>query len=150
MAYDSMNAFYLFIFESFVNKTLRRSIKADKNSLSSLASSDVMMEFVSSRDFFDGKSHCHTGKSLRSSRFLSFSKRSRTGGKLRKSGKIRSRGTPGVLLRSPAFRSLVRSPRRLKEERNWLLRRLHRKPINGLVLSTFCFLTNQRKVQILD
>ena len=26
----------------------------------------------------------------------------------------------------------------------------HRKPINGLVLSTFCFLTNQRKVQILD
>ena len=26
MAYDSMNAFYLFIFESFVNKTLKRSI----------------------------------------------------------------------------------------------------------------------------
>ena len=26
----------------------------------------------------------------------------------------------------------------------------HRKPINGLVLSTFCLLTNQRKVQILD
>ena len=39
------------IFESFVNKTLM-SIKADKNLLSSLASSDVMMEFVSSRDFF--------------------------------------------------------------------------------------------------
>ena len=32
--------------------------------------------------------------------------------------------TPGVLLRSPAFRSLVRSPRRLKHERNRLLRRL--------------------------
>ena len=73
-------------------------------------------------------------RSLRSSRFLSFSKRSRTGGKLRKSGKISSRGrgcfspifllTPGVLLRSPAFRSLVRSPRRLKKERNRLLRRL--------------------------
>ena len=26
----------------------------------------------------------------------------------------------------------------------------HRKPINGLVLRSFCFLTNQRKVQILD
>ena len=32
--------------------------------------------------------------------------------------------TPGVLLRSPAFRSLVRSPRRPKKERNRLLRRL--------------------------
>ena len=32
--------------------------------------------------------------------------------------------TPGVLHRSPAFRSLVRSPRRLKKERNRLLRRL--------------------------
>ena len=31
---------------------------------------------------------------------------------------------PGVLLRSPAFRSLVRSLRRLKKERNGLLRRL--------------------------
>ena len=54
--------------------------KADKNSLSSLASSDIMMEFISSRD--------------------------------------------------------VTLP--------------HRKPINCLVLSTFCLLTNQRKVQILD
>ena len=54
--------------------------KADKNSLSSLASSDIKMEFISSRD--------------------------------------------------------VTLP--------------HRKPINGLVLSTFCLLTNQRKVQILD
>ena len=57
--------------------------------------------------------------------------------RVRKSGKISSRGrgwgayfspsfwlTPGVLLRSPAFRSLVRSPRRLKKERNQLLRRL--------------------------
>ena len=32
--------------------------------------------------------------------------------------------TPGVLLRSPAFRSLVRSPRGLKKERSRLLRRL--------------------------
>ena len=94
--------------------------------------------------------------SLRSSRFLSFSKRSRTGGKLRKSSKISSRGrgwgdgrflsspppppsyspppyfspifwlTPGVLLRSPAFRSLVRSLRRLKKERNRLLRKLQK------------------------
>ena len=32
--------------------------------------------------------------------------------------------TPGVLLCSPAFRSLVRSPRGLKKERNRLLRRL--------------------------
>ena len=87
MAHDSMNAFYLFIFESFVNKTFKRSINADKNSLSSLASSDVMMEFISSRDFFDRKSHFPLP---------------------------------------------------------------HGKPINGLVLSTFCFLTNQRKVQILD
>ena len=70
----------------------------------------------------DGKKKIHKSRSLRSSRFLSFSKRLRTGGKLRKSGKISS--TPGVLLRSPAFRSLVRSPRRLKKERNRLLRRL--------------------------
>ena len=40
------------------------AFKADKNLLSSLASSDVMMEFVSSRDFFDRKSHCHTGNQL--------------------------------------------------------------------------------------
>ena len=32
--------------------------------------------------------------------------------------------TPGALLRSPAFRSLVRSPRHLKKEKNRLLRRL--------------------------
>ena len=64
MAHDPMNAFYLFIFESFVNKTFKRSIKADKNSLSSLASSDVMMEFISSWDFFDRKPHCHTGSQL--------------------------------------------------------------------------------------
>ena len=32
--------------------------------------------------------------------------------------------TPGVLLHSPAFCSLVRSPHRLKKERNRLLRRL--------------------------
>ena len=70
----------------------------------------------------DRKKKIHKSRSLRSSRFLSFSKRSRTGGKLRKSGKISS--TSGVLLRSPAFRSLVRSPRRLKKERNRLLRRL--------------------------
>ena len=36
--------------------------------------------------------------------------------------------TPGVLLPSPAFRLLVQSPRRLKKERNWLLRRLAPKP----------------------
>ena len=35
------------------------AFKADKNSLSLLASSDVMMEFVSSRDFFDRKSLAH-------------------------------------------------------------------------------------------
>ena len=91
-----------------------------------------------SRLFSIEKMRCKFGtfmdcRSLRSSRFLSFSKRSRTRGKLRKSGKISSRGrgwgddphpppsyspppyfspifwlTPGVLLRSPAFRSLVR------------------------------------------
>ena len=32
----------------------REAFKADKNSLSSLASSDVMMEFISSREFFNG------------------------------------------------------------------------------------------------
>ena len=53
MACDSMNALYLFVFESFVNKTVKR-IKHLKNSLYSLASSDVMMEFISSRDFFNG------------------------------------------------------------------------------------------------
>ena len=45
-------------------KLSREVYKADKNSLSSLASSDVMMEFISSRDFFDRKSHCHTGNQL--------------------------------------------------------------------------------------
>ena len=65
--------------------------------------------------------------------------------RVRKSGKISSRGrgwvlppsyslppyfssifwlTPGVLLCSPSFRSLVRSPRGLIKERNRLLRRL--------------------------
>ena len=37
---------------------------ASKMAEASLASSDVMMEFVSSRDFFDRKSHCHTGNQL--------------------------------------------------------------------------------------
>ena len=37
--------------------------------------------------------------------------------------------TPGVLLRSSALRSLVRSPRRLEKERNQLLRRLGKQPI---------------------
>ena len=40
------------------------AFKADKNSLSSVASSDVMMEFISSQDFFHRKSHCHTGNQL--------------------------------------------------------------------------------------
>ena len=35
-------------------KLWREAFKADKNSLSSLASSDVMMEFISSREFFNG------------------------------------------------------------------------------------------------
>ena len=68
--------------------------------------------------------------SLRSSRFLSFSKCSQTGGKLRKSPLAPPYFspifglTPGVLLRSPAFSLLVRSLHHLKKERNWLLRRL--------------------------
>ena len=49
---------------AFWTKLSREAFKADKNSLSSLASSDVMMEFVSSRDFSDRKSHCHTGNQL--------------------------------------------------------------------------------------
>ena len=36
-----------------------------------------------------------------------------------------------MLLRSPAFRSLVRSPHRLKKERNRLLRRLRKKLIKN-------------------
>ena len=40
--------------------------------------------------------------------------------------------TPGVLLRSPAFHSLVRSPRRPKKERNRLLRRLFKYQENCL------------------
>ena len=39
--------------------------------------------------------------------------------------------TPGVLLHSPAFCSLVRSPHRLKKERNRLLRRLRKKLIKN-------------------
>ena len=35
-------------------KLWREAFKADKNSLSSLALSDVMMEFISSREFFNG------------------------------------------------------------------------------------------------
>ena len=68
--------------------------------------------------------------SLRSSRFLSFSKCSQTGGKLRKSPLAPPYFspifglTPGVLLCSPAFSLLVRSLHHLKKERNWLLRRL--------------------------
>ena len=45
-------------------KFSREAFKADKNLLSSLASSDVIMEFISSRDFFDRKLHCHTGSQL--------------------------------------------------------------------------------------
>ena len=43
--------------------------------------------------------------------------------------------TPGVLLRSPAFRSLVRSPHRLEKERNRPLRRLALFRISSLQIS---------------
>ena len=94
--------------------------------------------------------------SLRSSRFLSFSKRSRTGGKLRKSGYSLPPYfspifwlTPGVLLRSPAFRSLVRSPCGLKKERNRLLRRLANKirfRLNICENVTSCFLKVSKRL----
>ena len=45
-------------------KLAGEAFKADQNSLSLLASSDVTMEFISSQDFFDRKSHCHTGNQL--------------------------------------------------------------------------------------
>ena len=78
MAYDSANAFFLFIFDSFV-KLSREAFKADKNLLSLLASSDAMMEFISLWDFFDQKSHCLTGnQSWLSSKYLSFLDQSET------------------------------------------------------------------------
>ena len=58
---------------AFWTNLSREEFKADKNSLSSLASSDVVMEFISTQDFFDRKSHCHTGnQSWLSSKYLLF------------------------------------------------------------------------------
>ena len=57
--------------------------------------------------------------------------------------------TPGVLLRSPAFRSLVRSPCGLKKERNRLLRRLANKirfRLNICENVTSCFLKVSKRL----
>ena len=66
-------------------KLSREAFKANKNSLSWLASSDA----ISSRDFFDWKSHCHTGnQSWLSSKYLLFLTNQRKVQILKKKGRL--------------------------------------------------------------